>query len=85
MLVLQRVKNESVMIGDDITVTVTDVCLYTGRVKLGFSAPSDVTIDREEIYLRRKSGWTIPKHLDEDDLKCLQKHNTISLHSNVTQ
>lgn len=75
MLVLQRLKGETVMIGDDISVTITDVDPISGRIKLGFTAPKDVIIDREEIYFRRKSGWKIPKHLPEDDVICQQKHN----------
>jgi carbon storage regulator CsrA len=84
MLVLERGRTETIMIGDNISVTVTDVNLLTGRVKLGFTAPEDIIIDREEVYYRRKSGWTLPKHLNEDDMRCLQKHNTTLSNSNAT-
>jgi len=57
----------------------------TGQVKLGFEAPKDTEIDREEVYFRRKSGWTLPKHLSEDDIKCLQKYNTILSLNNATR
>jgi len=85
MLILQRNRTESVMIGDDIMVTVTEVDLVTGQVKLGFRAPPEIIIDREEVYYRRKSGWKLPKHLDEDDIKCLQKYNMTLSPSNATQ
>lgn len=75
ILVLQRSVKEKVMIGDNIIVTVIDVDA-SGKVKLGFEAPKELIVDREEVYIRRKSGWVLPKHLDEDDIKCLQGHNT---------
>lgn len=50
MLVLSRRIDESIQIGDDITVTILDV---TGtQVRIGIRAPDDVSIHREEIYER---------------------------------
>ncbi|NLT94713.1 MAG: carbon storage regulator CsrA [Clostridia bacterium] len=49
MLVLSRGKNESIMIGDCIKVTIVDV-RPDGTVKLGIEAPKDVEIFREEVY-----------------------------------
>jgi len=49
MLLLTRKVGETIMIGDDITVTVTSV--KGNQVRLGFNAPNDVDIHREEIYL----------------------------------
>lgn len=46
-LVLSRRKGETVHIGDNITVTVLDI--VRGQVRLGFSAPKEVTILREEL------------------------------------
>ncbi len=51
MLVLTRKRNESVMVGDNIRVTVVDV--RGGNVRLGFDAPRDVTIDRSEVRVKR--------------------------------
>lgn len=76
MLVLGRRLKETIRIGEDITVQVTSVDMHTGFVKLGFVAPPDVVIDREEIYQLRKRGQNIPKHLSEDDIKCQLLHNT---------
>ena len=50
MLVLARDKDESVMIGDDVEVTVLDVKGST--VKLGFHAPGDVPVHRSEVYVK---------------------------------
>ena len=48
MLVLSRHKDESVIIGDEISVLV--VGIYGCRVKLGFEAPREVSVHRREIY-----------------------------------
>lgn len=48
MLVLTRRMDESIAIGEDITITV--LAVDGDRVKLGISAPKDVIILRKEIY-----------------------------------
>jgi carbon storage regulator len=49
MLVLTRKANQSIMIGDDIEVSVLAV---TGeKVRIGIQAPRDVPVFREEVYL----------------------------------
>lgn len=50
MLILTRKEGESLRLGDDITVTVVSV--KGGNVRLGVSAPRDVAIHREEVYVR---------------------------------
>jgi len=54
MLVLSREKGESIMIGDDIEVSVIDV--RGDKVRLGFQAPGKITIHRKEIWKAIKSG-----------------------------
>ena len=54
MLILTRKQNESVIIGDDIKVTVLSD--HHGQVKLRVEAPEDVEIWREEIYDRINEG-----------------------------
>jgi len=49
MLVLTRKPKESIMIGDDIEVTV--LSSDGTKVRLGIQAPSDVPVHRKEIYL----------------------------------
>lgn len=49
MLVLTRFAQESVMLGDDTEVTVLEV--RGEKVKLGFTAPRSVEVQRKEIWL----------------------------------
>ncbi|KJS85392.1 MAG: hypothetical protein JM58_08745 [Peptococcaceae bacterium BICA1-8] len=49
MLVLSRGKDESIIIGDNIKLTVIEV-RSDGTVRLGIDAPKDVEIHREEVY-----------------------------------
>ena len=46
MLILTRKLGESIVIGDNIKVTITDI--KNGQIKLGITAPKDVTVNREE-------------------------------------
>jgi carbon storage regulator len=50
MLVLTRRSNQSIMIGDDVEVTVLGVS--GEKVRLGITAPDEVAVFREEVYLR---------------------------------
>lgn len=61
MLILSRHLGESVKIGDEVTVTVLGV--KGGHVRLGFTAPPNVAVHREEVYERIQTDRTtgIPK------------------------
>lgn len=48
MLVLSRQKNESIMIGDDVEITIVDV--RGDKVRLGITAPKSVSVHRREIF-----------------------------------
>jgi carbon storage regulator len=50
MLILGRRPGESVKIGDEVTVTVLGV--KGGQVRLGFTAPTNVAVHRQELYER---------------------------------
>lgn len=50
MLILTRRVGESLMVGDDVTITVLGV--KGNQVRIGVNAPKDVSVHREEIYQR---------------------------------
>lgn len=52
MLILTRRVGETIVIGDDVTVTVLGV--KGNQVRVGISAPKHVAVRREEIYERSK-------------------------------
>ena len=48
MLVLSRKKNESIVINNDVTVTVVEI--RGDKVRLGIVAPKEVPVHRQEVY-----------------------------------
>ncbi len=48
MLVLSRQRDESIMIGDDIVITVVDI--RGDKVRLGITAPTEIPVHRQEVY-----------------------------------
>lgn len=48
MLVLSRKKNESIVINNDIVITVVEI--RGDKVRLGIAAPKDVPVHREEVF-----------------------------------
>jgi carbon storage regulator len=48
MLVLSRQKDESIMINDNIEITIVDV--RGNKVRLGITAPKDIPVHRMEVY-----------------------------------
>ncbi len=48
MLVLSRQKDESIMIGDDVEITIVDV--RGDKVRLGITAPRSIAVHRREVY-----------------------------------
>ena len=48
MLVLSRIKNESIMINDDVEITIVDI--RGDKVRLGIVAPKNVSVHRKEVY-----------------------------------
>ncbi|WP_024621277.1 carbon storage regulator CsrA [Metaclostridioides mangenotii] len=66
MLVISRKKDDTILLGDDIEITVISVDNNT--VKLGISAPKDVSILRKEIYEKVK----------EENIKAINKKSNLS-------
>jgi carbon storage regulator len=62
MLVLTRKSNQSIMIGDDIEVSV--LAIMGEKVRIGIQAPRDVPVFRKEVYLEIQQ-----ERSDEEDAK----------------
>jgi carbon storage regulator len=48
MLVLSRQRDESIIIGDDIKITIVDI--RGDKVRLGIEAPTSIPVHRQEVY-----------------------------------
>ena len=57
MLILTRRMGETLMIGDDIEVTIMGV--KSGQVRIGITAPKDIEVDRAEIRERKNQSREI--------------------------
>lgn len=68
MLVLSRQRDETIMIGDDIELTVVDI--RGDKVRLGIKAPSHVAVHRKEIYDAIKR--------ENQQAACLKQHELTS-------
>jgi carbon storage regulator len=73
MLILTRRVGETVMIGDEVTITVLGV--KGNQVRIGINAPRTVAVHREEIYQRIKreqaggaGDQSPPAEADEDEI-----------------
>jgi carbon storage regulator len=67
MLVLTRKAKQSIMIGDDIEVTV--LANDGAKVRLGIQAPSSVPVHRTEIYLEIQSQGQVSAAAGEHELR----------------
>lgn len=71
MLIITRKKGESLMIGDDIEITISKI--EDGSVKIGIDAPKDVTILRKELYEAVEEENKEASKIDLEILKNLKK------------
>ena len=54
MLILTRKIGESIVIGDDIIITVVSANPNNTQIKIGITAPKEISVHREEIYQKIK-------------------------------
>jgi carbon storage regulator len=65
MLVLTRKTNQSIMIGDDVEVSV--LAVSRDKIRLGITAPRDVPVFRKEVYLSIKGEEASASEDEEDE------------------
>ena len=65
MLVLSRHRDESIIIGDDIVITVVDI--RGDKVRLGIAAPIEISVHRQEVYeaIQRENREAAKIQLDD--------------------
>ncbi len=71
MLVLSRQRDETIMIGDDIELTVVDI--RGDKVRIGINAPSRIAVHRKEVYDEIKRANEESAHLAVPDTVRLRK------------
>ena len=71
MLVLSRHRDESIMIGDDIVVTIVDI--RGDKVRLGIQAPNHIPVHRQEVYEAIQRENQRASRIDPKDIQLLGK------------
>ena len=71
MLVLSRQRDETIMIGDEIEITVVDI--RGDKVRLGISAPTRITVHRKEVYEAIKAENERAARLAQCDVEPLDR------------
>ena len=69
MLVLTRKKDEGIIIGDSISITIVDI--KNGQVRVGIDAPADTRIFRRELYEQIKQENLAARAWKPEDLETL--------------
>lgn len=69
MLVISRYIGESIVIGDDVRVTIlSSGNKRTGKIRIGITAPINITVHREEVYEKIKH-----ENIDSNSNDCMDK------------
>ncbi len=67
MLVLSRTRDETIMIGDEIEITIVDV--RGDKVRVGINAPTAIPVHRKEVYDAIKRENEEASHLSPDHMR----------------
>ncbi|MFN7892532.1 MAG: carbon storage regulator CsrA, partial [Pirellula sp.] len=67
MLVLSRHRDESIMIGDDVVITIVDI--RGDKVRLGIEAPNDIPVHRQEVYEAIKRENRKASHIQPAEIR----------------
>lgn len=70
MLVLSRHRDESIIIGDDVVVTIVDI--RGDKVRLGIQAPQDIPVHRQEVYEAIKRENEKAARMDPSDTHAIE-------------
>ncbi|HWA98603.1 MAG TPA: carbon storage regulator CsrA [Pirellulales bacterium] len=71
MLVLSRQRDESIIIGDNIVITIVDI--RGDKVRLGINAPTEIPVHRREVYEAIQRENLKASHLDPADARTIGK------------
>ncbi len=80
MLVLSRQKDETIMIGDDVEITVVDI--RGDKVRLGIKAPPHIPVHRKEVYDAIQKENRAASQVSPDDIKSLSTAQNSKADSN---
>ena len=73
MLVLSRQRDETIIIGDDVEITVVDI--RGDKVRLGITAPRSVQVHRKEVYdAIQRENTEASRHVQLGDLAAADRH-----------
>jgi len=70
MLVLSRQRDETIMIGDDIEITVVDI--RGDKVRLGINAPARIAVHRKEVYEAIRAENQRASQINKNDLAAIR-------------
>ena len=83
MLVLSRQKDESIIIGDDVEITIVDV--RGDKVRLGINASRDISVHRKEIYeaIQREKAAELNRKRHENLQEKSKEKKNANLHKSA--
>ncbi len=83
MLVLSRQRDETIVIGDDVEITIVDI--RGDKVRLGITAPREIQVHRKEVYEAIRRANQESSRVQVQDLPLEQKNLPGSKYPDVQQ